>query len=51
MTREELLLASLNTTADWREFEIAAGELVAEKNVKALPVLVRRALAQLVGAA
>jgi hypothetical protein len=40
--RDELLLDALKTAEDWRAFRAAAGELVAAKNLKALPILVER---------
>jgi len=42
-SREELLLASLGASEDWREIAKAASELVHEHNAKALPLLVKRA--------
>ena len=41
-TREDLLLDTVTTTNDWRQFARAAAELVHDKSDKVLPILVER---------
>ncbi|MCW8133616.1 MAG: HEAT repeat domain-containing protein [Planctomycetota bacterium] len=42
-SREQLLLETLEHAEDWRTVDNAAGELVEERNAKALPLLAKRA--------
>jgi hypothetical protein len=41
-TRADLILGTMRTTGEWREFEVAAGEAVRDRIDGALPVLVSR---------